>query len=200
MGSEVQAGIADKNRIPKMRRDLHVIRCDTEIHRRSVKSNFSRYCFPPYFHEKNNQRRFRMKCFRKICRPIAIIAAASLFAVSIPVPAAHAALVGTEHVVTVEQGKLRAKLNAFLSREDVQTQMRALGVSPAEAQARVASMSDEEVAQAQGKLDSMPSGQSFVGALIGAGLLIFIVLLITDILGLTHVFGFTNKGSVKAGN
>jgi len=39
-------------------------------------------------------------------------------------------------------------------------------------------------------VDRLPAGGSAVGALIGAGVLIFIVLLITDILGFTHVFPF----------
>lgn len=141
-----------------------------------------------------------MKRFRRNCRPIAIVAIAALIAVSMPVSAVHAALVGTDQVVTAEQGNPRANLNAFLSREDVQEQMQTLGVSPAEAKARVANLSDAEVARIQGRLDSMPAGQGLFGAILGAGVLIFLVLLITDVLGLTHVFGFTNKGSVDASN
>lgn len=138
-----------------------------------------------------------MNYLREYRKPLAIVTAAAFMAVSAPMPVARAALVSTDRVITAEQGSPRAKLNAFLSREDVQDQMRALGVSPDEAKARVASMSDEEVANVQGKLDSMPAGQGFFGALLGVGLIVFLVLLVTDLLGLTHVFSFTNKGSAR---
>lgn len=140
-----------------------------------------------------------MKCFREYRKPMAFVAVAAFMTATLPAPAAQAALVSTDRVVTAEQHQdARAQLNAFLARKDVQSQMRALGVSPQEAKARVASLSDEEVARIQGKINSMPAGEGFFGAVIGAGLIVFIVLLITDILGFTHVFGFTNKGSARA--
>ena len=58
-------------------------------------------------------------------------------------------------------------------------------------------MSDDEVAQLAERIDSMPAGQGAVGAVIGAAVLIFIVLLITDLLGFTSVFPFTNKGAAN---
>jgi hypothetical protein len=36
-----------------------------------------------------------------------------------------------------------------------------------------------------------------VGPIVGAFVLVFVVLLITDLLGLTDVFGFTRKGSLS---
>lgn len=142
-----------------------------------------------------------MKCFREHRKPLAYVAVAAFMTAVLPAPAAHAALVSTERVVTAEQHQdARTKLNAFLAREDVQKQMRELGVSPKEAKARVAALSDEEVARIQGKIDSMPAGGDFFGAVLGVGLIVFLVLLITDILGFTHVFGFTNKGSARTSN
>lgn len=141
-----------------------------------------------------------MDCFRKHRKPLAIVAVGAFMTATLPAPAVQAALVSTDKVVTAEQHQdARAKLNAFLSREDVRNQMETLGVAPEEAKARVAALSDEEVAQIQGKIDSMPAGEG-LGAVLGAAVLIFLVLLITDILGLTHVFGFTNKGSVDVNN
>jgi hypothetical protein len=57
--------------------------------------------------------------------------------------------------------------------------------------ARVAALSDEEVAQLAAKIDSLPVGADAGASIIGALVLIFIVLLITDILGVTKVFPFT---------
>ena len=39
----------------------------------------------------------------------------------------------------------------------------------------------------------MPAGGDGIGALVGAAVLIFLVLLLTDILGFTHVFPFTKS-------
>lgn len=138
-----------------------------------------------------------MKYLREHCRPVAILAIAALIAVNMPVTAAKAAMVTTERAIGADPATQRGKITAFLSREDVQSQLRALGVSPAEAKARVASLSDREVADISGRLDKMPAGQDGFGAIIGAALIVFLVLLITDILGFTHVFGFTNKGSAR---
>ena len=55
-----------------------------------------------------------------------------------------------------------------------------LGVDPEEAARRIASLSDEEVQQIAGRLDELPAGEGFVGVVIGAALIIFLVLLITD--------------------
>jgi len=42
-------------------------------------------------------------------------------------------------------------------------------------------------------MDHLPAGGDALGVIVGAGLLIFIILLITDILGLTDVFSFVKS-------
>ena len=84
------------------------------------------------------------------------------------------------------------QVSAFLQRQDVRRQMVALGVNPAEAVARVASLSDGEIRQIAGQMENLPAGQGVIVALIGAAVFIFLVLLITDLLGLTHVFPFVH--------
>lgn len=119
--------------------------------------------------------------------PMALCAA--LFAM--PSPGA-AKLVSTDAVIAAEHASAqRARVAAFLAREDVQGQMSALGVDVEEARARVDTLSDAEVAAIAGRLDELPAGQNTVGIIVGAALFVFIVLLITDLLGLTHVFPFT---------
>jgi len=66
------------------------------------------------------------------------------------------------------------------------------GVDPLEAQQRVNSLTNEEIAQISHSIDQLPAGGDAVGAIVGAAVLIFVVLLITDIIGLTHVFPFVN--------
>jgi hypothetical protein len=138
-----------------------------------------------------------MRFLREQRRPIAVLAIASFMTASVAVPAANAKLVTTERVASADVQTQRDRITSFLKRDDVRAQMQSLGVSPDEAEARVAGLSDSEVSEISGKLDTMPAGQGALGAILGAAVLIFIVLLITDILGFTHVFGFTNKGSAK---
>ncbi len=78
----------------------------------------------------------------------------------------------------------------FLAREDVRRQFEALGIDADEAAARAGSLSDAEVTQIAGQIDELPAGQNVAGAILGAALLIFLVLLITDLLGLTNVYPF----------
>lgn len=84
------------------------------------------------------------------------------------------------------------KIDSFLAKQEVQDKLATLGVSMDSIKDRLASLSDEEIAQINTKIDSMPAGGDF-GAVIGVLAFIFIVLLITDLLGLTTVFNFTKS-------
>ena len=129
---------------------------------------------------------------RKFCRVVVAAVTAGLFVTTLPMPRAQAALVTSEDLATQRSVSAdRARLADLVAREDVQRELKTYGISPEEAQARVASLSDEEVADAAGRLDQLPAGQGALGVIIGAALLVFIVLLITDIAGLTKVFPFT---------
>jgi hypothetical protein len=59
-----------------------------------------------------------------------------------------------------------------------------LGVDPAAASERVASLSDEELASVAGKLDALPAGGDFF-AVVG---IVFVVLLILELTGVIHIF------------
>lgn len=88
----------------------------------------------------------------------------------------------------------KARLVSVLERKDVARALEQLGVSPEEAQRRVAGLTDAEARQAVERLDSLPAGGDFIlGSLIGAAVFVFVVLLITDILGFTDVFPFVKK-------
>lgn len=137
-----------------------------------------------------------MNMLRNCRKPVAAILIGVMTAISVPIVPAQAALVGTDRIIEQTEGSARERVAAFLAREDVVAQLEALGISPEEAQSRVAALSDQEISEIAGKLDTLPAG-GVLGALIGAALIVFIVLLITDLLGLTHVFGFTNKGSAR---
>lgn len=130
---------------------------------------------------------------KKICRYLSPLLIAALVLGSLPVAAAPQAtpgseLISTQAALNAERGQTdRERIHEILAREDVQQQLIAQGVDLAEVEARVAALSDEEAAQMAEQLDQLPAGASVVGALV----LIFLVLLVTDILGLTNVFPFT---------
>ena len=76
----------------------------------------------------------------------------------------------------------------MLSRDEVQTELVARGIDPTEAKSRVAALTDDEASSLASQLDKAPAG-----GIIGAILLVFFVLLITDILGFTKVYPFTRS-------
>jgi hypothetical protein len=113
---------------------------------------------------------------------------------TLPMGLAQAKMVTTDQVI--EQSSPsddRERVRDFLAREDVQDQLALLGVDPDEAASRVDSLSDEEIRQIAGKMDELPAGEGGLGVVVGAILIIFLVLLITDLLGLTDVFPFVKK-------
>ncbi len=135
-----------------------------------------------------------MKAFRRISRIIAAPMAALMFVVSVPIGVANAGLISTERVVELEAAAGdRTRIYDFLAREDVRAQMIELGVDPAVAVARVAGLSDAEIHDVAGRIDQLPAGQDFFGAILGTALVIFLVLLVTDILGMTDVFPFVRR-------
>lgn len=131
---------------------------------------------------------------RKFCRAVVVAVIAGLFVTSMPMPRAQAALVTSEDLATQRSVAAdRARINDLMAREDVQRELKTYGITAEEAQARVDSMTDEEIMQVAGRLDQLPAGQSALGVIIGAAVIIFIVLLITDIAGLTKVFPWTRS-------
>ena len=120
----------------------------------------------------------------RIRRLVASLLIVSIAGIGLPLPA-HAGIVSTDAAFASAE---RGRIASMLERADVRAQLEAYGVRAADVKARVAALTDEEAAQLAGKLDSLPAGGD---GIIGALLLIFVVLLITDILGLTKVFPFT---------
>jgi hypothetical protein len=125
---------------------------------------------------------------------ISVMLLIPVFLLQIAVQEAKGAMISTESVLrqaTVNDS--RARVGGFLERDEVRAAMMAQGVDPVEAKHRVASLSDEEILRVAATIDRLPAGGNGLGAVIGAGVLIFLVLLVTDILGLTHVFSFVNR-------
>jgi len=114
----------------------------------------------------------------------------SMLTMGLPLQSAFAGMVETDQAASHElAGQDRARISAFIDREDVLAQLQTQGVTAGEAKARVNALTDDEAHKIAGRLDQLPVGGD---GIIEALLFIFIVLLITDILGFTKVFPFTH--------
>ncbi|SRR5712692_5469637 len=123
----------------------------------------------------------------KLRRLIASLLVVSIAGMGLPLPA-QAGMVGTDAVVASAE---RDRIVSMLDRAEVRAQLEAFGVSPTDVKARIAALTDVEVAQLAGQIDRLPAGGNGIEVIVSALVLIFIVLLITDLLGFTKVFPFT---------
>jgi hypothetical protein len=134
-----------------------------------------------------------MRFSRTFARTVAVVVMPA-FLLCVTAQSSTAAMVSTARVIgAVGQADARAKVHAFVARADVQEVMTRWGVSPEEASARVASLTDEEAIELAARIDALPAGGHVVGIIVGAILFVFLVLLLTDLLGLTDVFPFIKK-------
>jgi hypothetical protein len=97
---------------------------------------------------------------------------------------ANAGILSSSDIVTAEQVQLdRAQLKSLFARADVQDKLIAMGVDVAAAQARVDTMSEQEIQQMTASMDEMPAGAGFVEALV----LAFLILVVLEVTGVTDV-------------
>ena len=135
-----------------------------------------------------------MKSIRKRISIISLFMATIMLLIAIPYQPLLAALVPTE--ATIYQFKAqdaRDHLKTIISRNDIKTALISQGIDPDEAKVRVDSLSDSEVIEVADKIEQLPAGGGVFGAIIGAALIVFLVLLLTDILGYTDVFPFVKS-------
>lgn len=101
---------------------------------------------------------------------------------------ARAEMIGTQTAIERQEARAdRAHLMAELRRDEVREQIVAQGIDPAEAEARLAALSDAEVARLAADMEADVAGAGIVGTLAT----VFLILLVTDLLCLTNLFSFT---------
>ena len=135
-----------------------------------------------------------MKSIRKRISFTSLFMATIMLLIAIPYQPLLAAMVPTE--ATIYQFKAqdaRDHLKTLISRNDIKNALISQGIDPDEAKARVDSLSDSEVIEVADKIEQLPAGGGVFGAIIGAALIVFLVLLLTDILGYTDVFPFVKS-------
>jgi hypothetical protein len=136
-----------------------------------------------------------MKRIFRIAKPVSLVLALYVFMISGPQQAAFAALVGTENVLDAAHlQSARDRIRKLMDREDIQAALVKQGIDPQEALARAEALSDAETVRLADAIERLPAGgTSALGIIIGAILIVFIILLITDILGYTNIFPFTRR-------
>ncbi len=101
---------------------------------------------------------------------------------------AEAQMISTDTAIERSWAEVdRTFLMDELAKDEVRDEMIRLGVSPTEAEARLAALSDAEIARLVRQAEDEKAGADIVGTLAT----IFIILLLTDLLCLTRVFSFT---------
>jgi hypothetical protein len=128
---------------------------------------------------------------RCIAKPLSLFLIFSFLLLDFTAITAKAGIIGTEAVLNTLQGeKSRSRITAFLDRQEVREAFIEKGIDPAQAKNSVASLTDQEVSRLYNILDQLPAGGDGIGTVVGAVVLVFIILLLTDILGFTNVFPF----------
>jgi hypothetical protein len=124
-----------------------------------------------------------------LSRALVAIALVAFVLPMVPSPA-RAGIISTASGVApqaaLERSANLVKIQAQLARVEVRRQLLKYGVQPAQAQERVAALTDEEIASLATHMDQAPAGAD-VG-LFGLLGVIFIVLLILDYIGAVHIF------------
>jgi len=127
-----------------------------------------------------------MRRKKRVEKSVCILMTLILVMITTPVSAVFAAMVGTEAIlVNQDTQNARDQLRSFLNREDVQSRLTTRGIDPAEAKARIDSLSDAEIMQIADKIDQLPAGGSFWGTALYLAVIALIVLVVLELLGYT---------------
>lgn len=123
-----------------------------------------------------------MKSFKKLISSLLSIAL-----IGMSLNHANAALVTNNEVINHAQAdNARSTIIQTIQRSDVEAQLRAMGVNPADIESRVNMMTAEEIEMLNRHMDELPVG----GDVLGVILIVFIVFVITDVIGATDIFPF----------
>lgn len=115
---------------------------------------------------------------------LSLLAAVALLNLSVA-PYAAADVVTTDAILqNVQIDEKRADIQAFAARNDVRAQLLDLGVSESDITQRIANLSDAEILQMHGQLDSMPAGEGVLGTVIA----LLVIFMLLDMAGVTDIF------------
>ncbi len=99
---------------------------------------------------------------------------------------AHAGIIPTDTAIEISDRRQQVdRVNELLARQSVQDVMVKLGVDPADASARVESLTAEELELLEENLAELPAGGVGVIEVVG---IVAVVLIVLELLGVTNVF------------
>lgn len=99
---------------------------------------------------------------------------------------ATAGIYTSDQVIADQQHQFnKQQVLAFVDDAQVQTQLIALGVSPADAKLRIANMTNTELEAFNSQLNEMPAG-----GVVGTIITVLVVVAVLDLMGITNVYPF----------
>ena len=133
-----------------------------------------------------------MKLIRQRSKSTSVFLVILMVLLTTPCQSVLAAMIETEaSLEATPQGQAaRNTIKALLAREDARAVLRAQGINPVEAMARVDSLTDAEAQRIADQIEELPAGAGFFTTFIIVVGIIVIILVITDALGYTNVFTF----------
>ena len=135
-----------------------------------------------------------MKKVRAMAKPVSLIMAILMIVIFTPCQTVLAKMISVRTLQ--DAGRVedaRTFVSSVLSREEVTAAIVSRGIDVHEAMARIDALSDAEVIALADRMEQLPAGGSALGTIVGAAVIVFIVLLITDIMGFTDIFPFVRK-------
>jgi hypothetical protein len=133
-----------------------------------------------------------MKLIRQRSKSASVFLITLMVLLTLPYQSVLAAMIETDATlgITVQGQEARNTIKSLLAREDIQGVLKAQGIDPLEARARVDSLTDAEAVRLADQIEELPAGGNFlVGLLVAVGIIV-VILAITDALGYTDVFTF----------
>jgi len=133
-----------------------------------------------------------MKLIRQRSKSASVFLITLMVLLTLPYQSVLAAMIETDATlgITVQGQEARNTIKSILAREDIQAVLKAQGIDPLEARARVDSLTDAEAVRLADQIEELPAGGNFlIGLLVAVGIIV-VILAITDALGYTDVFTF----------
>lgn len=113
--------------------------------------------------------------------------ASTMMLASLPLTPAQAGMITTAQQVQFNQSLPQAEsVKQFMARDDVRSQMQALGVSPEATDLRLAALTETELQQLAQHIEDAPAG----GGILGVLGVVLVVLLVLELVGITNIFNF----------
>jgi hypothetical protein len=133
-----------------------------------------------------------MKLIRQRSKSAGVFLVVLMVLLTVPYQSVLAAMIETAATldITAAGQEARSYIKTILAREDAQSVLRAQGIDPFEAMARVDSLTDAEARRIADQIDALPAGGDFLVTFVLVVGIIVVILVITDALGYTNVFTF----------